>query len=49
VGCLEEWSMHVNTCPLDRRVFVIIRIRSYPDRRLLRSILVTPLLRQILI
>jgi hypothetical protein len=38
VGCLENWSEHMNTCPIDQQVFNAILVRRYPNRRFIREI-----------
>lgn len=42
VGCLEEWSSKVNTCPLDREEYKVILARHYPDGELIRRIPLPP-------
>lgn len=39
--CIEEWSNNVQTCPIDRKPFTMIRIRSrYTDDACVRDIMV---------
>lgn len=39
--CIEEWSNNVQTCPIDRKPFTIIRIRlRYTDEAFVREIMV---------
>jgi PHD and RING finger domain-containing protein 1 len=42
VGCLEQWSKHANTCPVDRQEFHVILVRRYSDRRIIRRIPARP-------
>jgi PHD and RING finger domain-containing protein 1 len=42
VGCLREWSRHMNTCPIDRQVFDVILVRACPNGRVIGRIHVRP-------
>jgi PHD and RING finger domain-containing protein 1 len=42
VDCLREWSRHMNTCPIDRRLFDVIFVINYPNRSVIKEIHVSP-------
>jgi hypothetical protein len=37
-GCLEEWAVTTNTCPVDRQMFNAILVRHYPEGEIIRRI-----------
>jgi PHD and RING finger domain-containing protein 1 len=47
MGCLEQWSVNANTCPVDRKRFNVILVRHYPHGEIIRRIPVRTRLRQI--
>jgi hypothetical protein len=44
--CLQEWSTHANTCPVDRQTFNFILVQHHPNGKIITRIPVEPTTQQ---